>query len=67
MITRYSVWLLGRRCFFECNKIKEQLGWSSTIGYEEGIPAAVQDLLKSTGNKPAETAQPTREPVETAP
>jgi nucleoside-diphosphate-sugar epimerase len=67
LITRYSVWLLGRRCFFECNKIKEQLGWSSTIGYEQGIPAAVQDFLGPTGDKRAQTAQPTREPVETAP
>ncbi len=45
LVTRYSVWLMGRRCFFECNKIKQQLGWSSTIGYEQGIPAAVKDCL----------------------
>ncbi|RJP37025.1 MAG: NAD-dependent epimerase/dehydratase family protein [Phycisphaerales bacterium] len=45
LVTRYSVWLMGRRCFFECHKIKEQLGWSSSIGYEEGIPAAVEDCL----------------------
>lgn len=49
LVTRYAAWLLGRRCFFECNKIKEQLGWSSTVGYDEGIPAAVDDYLARTG------------------
>ncbi len=47
MITRYSVWLIGRHSFFETKKAREQLGWKSTIGYEEGIPAAVADYLKS--------------------
>jgi nucleoside-diphosphate-sugar epimerase len=45
MITRYSAWLMGRTCFFECTKIKEHLGWSSTVSYDEGIPAAVNDLI----------------------
>lgn len=49
LVTRYAVWLMGRRCFFECDKIKEHLGWSSTIGYEEGIPAAVRDALTPRG------------------
>jgi len=46
LVTRYSVWLMGRQCFFECRKIKEQLGWSSTIEYEDGIPAAVRDCVQ---------------------
>ena len=46
LITRYSVWLLGRKCFFDCTKARQQLGWKSTISYEEGIPAAVQDHLR---------------------
>jgi len=46
LVTRYAVWLMGRRCFFECEKIKKQLGWQSTISYEKGIPAAVQDILE---------------------
>lgn len=45
LITRYSVWLIGRHCFFETRKAHEQLGWTSTISYEEGIPAAVADYL----------------------
>jgi len=43
LVTRYTVWLIGRRCFFECHKIKKELGWQSRIGYAEGIPEAVED------------------------
>ncbi|MFQ5490168.1 MAG: NAD-dependent epimerase/dehydratase family protein [Phycisphaerae bacterium] len=46
LVTRYSVWLLGRRCFFTCDKARRQLGWTPTIGYEEGVPAAVEDFLQ---------------------
>ncbi|MCP4593170.1 MAG: NAD-dependent epimerase/dehydratase family protein [bacterium] len=48
LVTRYAVWLIGRRSFFETQKAREQLGWSSTISYDEGIPAAVQAYLKSS-------------------
>ena len=41
LATRYSVWLIGRRCFFSCNKARNELGWKATIGYEEGIRQAV--------------------------
>ena len=44
LVTRYAVWLLGRRCFFECEKIKRHLGWKSTIQYEEGIRAAALEV-----------------------
>lgn len=43
LATRYAIWIMGRRCFFECQKLKDQLGWNSTITYDEGIPAAVRD------------------------
>jgi nucleoside-diphosphate-sugar epimerase len=46
LVTRYSAWLIGRRCFFETKKIREQLGWSPTIPYEEGIPQAVDQYLR---------------------
>jgi nucleoside-diphosphate-sugar epimerase len=45
-VTRYAVWLMGRRCFFECTKLKDQLGWTSSVGYAEGIAAAVEDYLR---------------------
>jgi nucleoside-diphosphate-sugar epimerase len=53
LVTRYSVWLMGRHSFFETKKIKEQLGWESTISYDVGIPAAVNWYLEhheSSGN-----------------
>lgn len=43
LATRYAIWLMGRRCFFECQKLKNHLGWSSSVTYSEGIPAAVRD------------------------
>ncbi len=49
LVTRYSAWLLGRKCFFECTKAREQLGWTSTISYRDGIPAAVKDYLSNHG------------------
>lgn len=46
MITRYAVWLIGRRCFFDCSKARRELGWQPTVGYEEGIRRAVQWYLE---------------------
>jgi len=64
LVTRYAVWLMGRRCFFECHKLKDQLGWGSTVGYDEGVRAAVDDYLvqntrveERSGSPIAETAQ----------
>ena len=57
LVTRYSVWLIGRRCFFDCTKARQQLGWESTVSYEEGIPAAVEDYLRQHGAGEA-AAQP---------
>lgn len=48
LATRYAIWLMGRRCFFECQKLKDQLGWKSRVNYAEGIPAAVQDQLRGS-------------------
>jgi nucleoside-diphosphate-sugar epimerase len=45
LVTRYSVWLIGRRCFFSSEKARQELGWTPTISYEEGIPAAVRSCL----------------------
>jgi len=45
-VTRHGVFLLGRRCFYECEKIKRELGWTPRISYEEGVPAAVRAVLK---------------------
>ncbi len=55
LVTRYSVWLMGRRCFFDAGKARRQLGWNSTISYEAGIPAAIEWYLREHegGGKPA--------------
>lgn len=45
LVTRYSVWLIGRQCFFSPEKARKQLGWQPTVGYEEGIKRAVQWAL----------------------
>ena len=38
-ITRYAVWLMGRRSFFSAAKARRVLGWQPTVQYEEGYPA----------------------------
>ena len=48
LVTRYSAWLLGRRCFFSREKAQKQLGWESSITYDEGVPAAVEDFLQDS-------------------
>ncbi|MBN2560085.1 MAG: NAD-dependent epimerase/dehydratase family protein [Phycisphaerae bacterium] len=42
MITRYAVWLMGRETFFSAEKARTELGWKSTVGYAEGIPATIR-------------------------
>jgi len=41
MITRYAVWLMGRRCFFSADKARQQLNWQSTVSYQEGVKATI--------------------------
>lgn len=42
LVTRYSVWLMGRKCFFSCEKARRELNWQPTVTYAEGIPEAVR-------------------------
>jgi len=41
LVTRYSVWLMGRQCFFTSEKARRQLGWRPSVPYDEGIRRAV--------------------------
>ena len=50
MVTRYAVWLTGRRCFFSADKSREQLGWKPTVLYEQGIPMTIQWYLSQVGS-----------------
>jgi len=47
LVTRYSVWLIGRKCFFSPEKARRELGWQPTVGYDEGIERAVRWCLDS--------------------
>ncbi|MHC4561178.1 MAG: NAD-dependent epimerase/dehydratase family protein [Planctomycetota bacterium] len=42
LVTRYSVWLIGRQCFFSADKARRQLGWQPTVGYDQGIEMSVK-------------------------
>ncbi|MDY7009804.1 MAG: NAD-dependent epimerase/dehydratase family protein [Planctomycetota bacterium] len=46
LVTRYSVWLIGRRVFFSSEKIERELGYSPAVGYDEGITRSVDWALK---------------------
>ena len=46
LVTRYSVWLMGRRCFFSCEKARRELGWKATVGYDQGIEQSVKWCLQ---------------------
>lgn len=41
LVTRYAVWLIGRRCFFSAEKARKELGWKPMVGYDEGIRRTV--------------------------
>lgn len=41
-ITRYAVWLMGRRAYFAADKARQVLGWKPTVTYEVGIPMTVK-------------------------
>jgi len=56
LVTRYSAWLMGRRCFFESERIRTELGWRPTISYEVGIPAAVAWYLRELEPQPQAVA-----------
>jgi nucleoside-diphosphate-sugar epimerase len=57
LITRYAVWLMGRDTYFSAEKARRELGWCSTIGYKEGIPAAVRWYEESSrGPQPTAAA-----------
>jgi len=44
-VTRYAVWLMGRRSFFSAEKARRVLNWKPTIPYEVGVPATVKWYL----------------------
>jgi len=51
LVTRYSVWLMGRRCFFSADKARRELGWTPAVSYEEGIPMTVKWYLEQEAKR----------------
>ncbi len=41
MITRYAVWLMGRRCFFSADKARKMLNWQPTVSYPQGVQKTI--------------------------
>lgn len=41
-VTRYAVWLMGRRSYFSADKARRMLGWKATVPYEVGVPNTVR-------------------------
>jgi len=52
-ITRYAVWLMGRRSFFTTAKARRVLKWRPTVTYEEGVPMTVKWYLEQTSGSRA--------------
>ncbi len=44
LITRYAVWLMGRRCYFSAERARRELGWKSTVSYSEGVKKTIDWL-----------------------
>ncbi len=42
LVTRYAVWLMGRRCFFSSDKARKGLNWQPTVPYQQGIEMSVK-------------------------
>lgn len=49
-ITRYAVWLMGRRAYFSAEKARRELGWKPTVTYEVGIPLTVKWYFEHVGH-----------------
>jgi nucleoside-diphosphate-sugar epimerase len=50
-VTRYAVWLMGRRSYFSTDKARRLLGWRPTVTYQEGVPLTVQWHEKNVEGK----------------
>jgi nucleoside-diphosphate-sugar epimerase len=48
-VTRYAVWLMGRRSYFSAEKARRVLDWQPTITYDVGVPMTVKWYLEQPG------------------
>lgn len=56
MVTRYAVWLMGRRCFFSAEKARRELGWQSTVPYQQGVKKTIAWLREQETGRAASPA-----------
>lgn len=50
-VTRYAVWLMGRRSYFSADKARRLLNWQTTTTYDVGVPRTIQWYLdRDRGN-----------------
>jgi nucleoside-diphosphate-sugar epimerase len=57
-ITRYAVWLMGRRSYFSAEKARRILGWKATVPYEVGVPMTVRWYLDQVRTEQPAAPQP---------
>lgn len=48
-ITRYAVWLMGRRSYFSADKARRELDWKATTTYEVGVPRTIEWYRNNAG------------------
>ena len=51
LVTRYAVWLMGRRCYFSAEKARRELGWKSTVTYPEGVKKTIAWLREQEASQ----------------
>lgn len=51
-VTRYAVWLMGRRSYFSAEKARRELNWRPTVTYEVGVPRTIRWYMENC-EKPA--------------
>lgn len=56
-VTRYAVWLMGRRSYFTADKARRVLNWQPTITYEVGIPMTVKWFFDQDSREKSPRAQ----------
>ena len=50
-VTRYAVWLMGRRSYFSAEKARKVLKWQPTVTYDVGVPQTVKWYLEQVGGE----------------
>ena len=50
-VTRYAVWLMGRRSYFSAEKARRELDWKTAVPYEVGVPRVIDWYLGRGENR----------------